>query len=45
MLEIYDAEGWTVNVAPELEFYLTQTNVDPDLPLLPPTGRSGRAET
>ena len=45
MLELYDAEGWTVNVAPELEFYLTQTNVDPDLPLLPPTGRSGRAET
>ena len=45
MLELYDAHGWEAKVAPELEFYLTQTNVDPDLPLLPPTGRSGRAET
>jgi glutamine synthetase len=32
-------------VAPELEFYLTQINPDPDLPLVPPAGRSGRAET
>ena len=29
-------------VAPELEFYLTKTNPDPDYPLEPPTGRSGR---
>ncbi|MBU6207904.1 MAG: glutamine synthetase family protein [Alphaproteobacteria bacterium] len=45
ILDLYDKEGWAVAVAPELEFYLTQTNVDPDLPLQPPTGRSGRAET
>ncbi len=32
-------------VAPELEFYLVERNVDPDLPLKPPKGRSGRAET
>ena len=32
-------------VAPELEFYLTALNPDPDLPLTPPAGRSGRAET
>ncbi len=32
-------------VAPELEFYLTQVNTDPDLPLMPPAGRSGRSET
>jgi glutamine synthetase len=28
-----------------LEFYLTAKNIDPDLPLRPPVGRSGRAET
>ena len=32
-------------VAPELEFFLVQVNTDPDLPLLPPVGRSGRTET
>ena len=44
-LEMYDAKGWRPVVAPELEFYLTQTNTDPDFPLLPPAGRSGRPET
>ncbi|WP_257098946.1 glutamine synthetase family protein [Pseudovibrio flavus] len=29
-------------VAPELEFYLTKRNTDPDDPLEPPVGRSGR---
>ena len=42
---LYDAINWQILVAPELEFYLTQINADPDLPLLPPTGRSGRTET
>jgi glutamine synthetase len=32
-------------VAPELEFYLTARNTDPNVPLKPPIGRSGRAET
>lgn len=45
VLESYAEMGWHIKVAPELEFYLTQINADPDLPLTPPTGRSGRAET
>jgi glutamine synthetase len=32
-------------VAPELEFYLVARNTDPNLPLKPPIGRSGRSET
>ncbi|MEM9198678.1 MAG: glutamine synthetase family protein [Pseudomonadota bacterium] len=39
---LYAERGWTPVVAPELEFYLTQPNTDPDLPLEPPVGRSGR---
>ncbi|MGL4397933.1 MAG: glutamine synthetase family protein [Hyphomicrobium sp.] len=42
VLSLYAAEGWRPVVAPELEFYLTKTNPDPDYPLEPPTGRSGR---
>jgi len=30
---------------PELEFFLVKTNTDPDYPLEPPIGRSGRPET
>ena len=45
VLALYTAKGWTPIVAPELEFYLTAINTDPDLPLSPPVGRSGRAET
>jgi glutamine synthetase len=43
--ELYAAEGWNPIVAPELEFYLVARNTDPDIPLKPPKGRSGRAET
>jgi glutamine synthetase len=43
VLKLYEDEGWLPVVAPELEFYLTKTNPDPDYPLEPPTGRSGRA--
>ena len=43
--ELFDAEGWDPVVAPELEFYLVDRNTDPDIPLKPPIGRSGRAET
>ncbi len=39
---LYAKEGWVPVVAPELEFYLTKTNPDPDYPLEPPMGRSGR---
>ena len=42
IVDLYRKEGWTPVVAPELEFYLTKTNPDPDYPLEPPTGRSGR---
>ena len=43
--ELYAAEQWKPVVAPELEFYLVARNTDPDMPLKPPIGRSGRAET
>ena len=43
--ERYAAEGWLPVVAPELEFYLVARNTDPDVPLKPPIGRSGRSET
>ncbi|MGE5115917.1 MAG: glutamine synthetase family protein [Betaproteobacteria bacterium] len=43
--ELYAAEGWAPVVAPEIEFYLVARNTDPDIPLKPPIGRSGRAET
>src|SRR5687768_12629991 len=45
VLELYDDKGWKPIVAPELEFYLVSVNTDPDLPLVPPIGRSGRPET
>ena len=43
--DLYAAEGWDPVVAPELEFYLVARNTDPDVPLKPPIGRSGRSET
>ena len=43
--ELFDSEGWDPVVAPELEFYRVARNPDPDMPLKPPIGRSGRAET
>lgn len=42
VLELYAKKGLKPVVAPELEFYLVAQNVDPDLPLKPPIGRSGR---
>ena len=45
VVELYERDGLKPVVAPELEFYLTQVNTDPDLPLAPPAGRSGRSET
>jgi glutamine synthetase len=43
--DLYAAEGWEPVIAPELEFYLTARNTDSNVPLRPPIGRSGRAET
>ncbi|MGH6946272.1 MAG: glutamine synthetase family protein [Kiloniellales bacterium] len=45
VLECYEAEGWQPIIAPELEFFLVDINTDPDYPLVPPIGRSGRRET
>jgi glutamine synthetase len=42
---LFNAEGWEPIVAPELEFYLIERSTDPNQPLRPPIGRSGRAET
>ncbi|MBB5515192.1 glutamine synthetase [Rubricella aquisinus] len=42
VVELYEAEGWYPVVAPEIEFYLCKPNTDPDYPLEPPIGRSGR---
>src|ERR1700723_3661338 len=44
VLDLYEAHGWEPVVAPELEFFLVETNVDSDYPLKPPVGRSGRPE-
>ena len=43
--DLFAAEGLQPIVAPELEFYLTARNTDPNTLLRPPVGRSGRAET
>ncbi|MBJ7517288.1 MAG: glutamine synthetase [Stenotrophomonas sp.] len=45
VLDAYTELGLRPVVAPELEFFLVQKNTDPDFPLLPPAGRSGRPET
>ncbi|WP_321349156.1 glutamine synthetase family protein [Halopseudomonas oceani] len=45
VLKLYEKKDWKPIVAPEMEFYLTRRNEDPDLPLQPPIGRSGRQET
>ncbi|PTQ70068.1 glutamine synthetase family protein [Pseudomonas sp. GV071] len=45
VLALYTAKNWKPIVAPEMEFYLTERSPDPDYPLKPPVGRSGRQET
>ena len=44
VLRMYQREGWRPVVAPELEFYLAKNDVNPDNPLSPPLGRTGRPE-
>jgi glutamine synthetase len=44
VLDLYEAHGWEPVVAPELEFFLVEPNIDSDYPLKPPVGRSGRPE-
>ena len=43
VVQLYRDRGWKPVVAPEIEFYLVAVNDDPDYPLHPPKGRSGRA--
>jgi len=43
VLSLYTEKGWKPVVAPEIEFYLVAMNDDPDYPLHPPKGRSGRS--
>jgi glutamine synthetase len=45
VLALYEARGLRPEVAPEVEFYLVKRNTDPDDPLEPPIGRSGRQES
>lgn len=45
ILGLYAEQGWIPSVAPEVEFYLVKRNTDPDYPLEPPVGRSGRQES
>ena len=42
ILAEYERRGWRPVVAPEMEFYLTKPNTDPDYPIEPPVGRTGR---
>lgn len=42
VMAAYDKLGLKPVVAPEIEFYLVRKNPDPDYPLTPPVGRSGR---
>lgn len=43
VVRLYRERGWRPVVAPEIEFYLVALNDDPDYPLHPPKGRSGRS--
>jgi len=42
VVDLYAAKGWKPVIAPELEFYLTKPNHDPNEPIEPPIGRTGR---
>jgi len=44
VVQLYADRGLKPVVAPEMEFYLVKPNTDPDYPLEPPVGRSGRPE-
>ena len=42
IIKLYNDQGWTPVVAPEMEFFLTARNIDPNMPVEAPMGRSGR---
>ena len=45
IIQLLKNEDMEAVVAPELEFYLCEQNLDPDLPLKTPVGKSGRRES
>lgn len=45
VVSLYEERGWRPIIAPELEFFLAAKNIDPDYPLLPPAGKTGRPQT
>jgi len=42
VVDLFRAEGWEPVVAPEMEFFLVARNTDPNQPVEPPLGRTGR---
>ncbi len=42
VVQLYRDQGWRPVVAPEMEFFLVARNVDPNQPIIPPMGRTGR---
>ncbi|WP_424931309.1 glutamine synthetase family protein [Amaricoccus macauensis] len=42
IVDLYRKEGWAPVVAPEMEFYLIKPNLNPNEPIEPPLGRTGR---
>ena len=42
VVALFEAKGWRPIVAPEMEFFLVARNTDPNQPIIPPMGRSGR---
>ncbi|GGF68152.1 glutamine synthetase [Paracoccus acridae] len=42
VVNLYRQRGWKPVVAPEMEFFLVARNIDPNQPIIPPMGRTGR---
>ncbi|WP_288949007.1 glutamine synthetase family protein [uncultured Paracoccus sp.] len=42
VVDLYRKKGWKPIVAPEMEFFLVARNIDPNQPIMPPMGRTGR---
>ena len=42
VLKLYNDKGWQPVVAPEMEFFFVGRNTDPNMPIIPPMGRTGR---
>jgi len=45
VIKLYEDKGWQAVVAPEMELYLTANCTDPNQPLVPPKGKSGKPES